>query len=728
MDIRELPVPTADYERLEILLHGQSEILEMISRGADLPAILEAIVQWVELQSNNNFFASILLMDDEGKRLLHGAAPGLPDEYNQAIHGCAIGPNTGSCGTAAYLAETVIVEDIETDVRWKDYRNLALPFNLRACWSTPLLTKDGKVLGTFAIYYTEPKKPSFDDLQIIRLVSRTAVIAIEHKTAEEERERLLKNEMQTEKRFRIMIEQAPVAIGVIKGRDLIIDNANEALLQLWGKDKSVIGKPLLAGLPEIAGQAFPDLLIGVINSGQPHYGYEAQARLKRNGEMEDGYFNYVYAPYYEDGVQTGVQIVASEVTQQVLAKKRLEESEKRFRNLVEEAPVATAIYSGREMIVSLANDAMLKLWGKDASIIGKPLHLGLPELKGQPFPQLLDDVFTSGKAYSDNEARADLVVDGVLQPFYFNFTYKPLRDINGNVYAILNMAVDVTQGYLSRREVEIQKERYRTLATELETRVQERTRDLQRANESLERSNAELAQYAYVASHDLQEPLRKIRVFSSLLKDRHELSVAADDLLSRIIASSERMSQLINDLLEFSRLLNTGRAFQATDLNEVLLNVTRDFELSIKEKNATITIGNLPVLEAVPLQMNQLFNNLLSNSLKFTHEDRKPHITVQAQKLSKEQVLNYRLQAGREYFEIIFSDNGIGFEPHYAEQVFEVFKRLHDKHAYPGSGIGLSLCRKIVDNHQGHMFATSEEGAGTVFHIILPQKTNHRSL
>lgn len=531
-----------------------------------------------------------------------------------------------------------------------------------------------------------------------------------------------RQEAQTEKRFRSMVEQAPVAMGILKGYDLTIDIANELLLQVWGKDRSVIGKPLLIALPELIGQPFLKLLHGVMQTGKAHYGYEALAMLERNGRMEAGYFNYVYAPYYEDGALTGVQVVANEITVQVLAKKQLEESERKFRNLVDEAPMATAIYSGREMIVSLANEAMLRLWGKDASVIGKALHLGLPELEGQPFLQLLDDVFISGQAYSAKDARADLVVDGVLQSFYFNYTYKPLRDMSGNVYAILNMAADVTDSVLARREIEQQEQRYRTLATELETRVQERTRDLQRANQSLERSNSELAQYAYVASHDLQEPLRKIRVFSSMIKELHELSTPAGELLHRVMSSAERMSQLINDLLEYSQLHDAGKAIQLTSVNDIVKNVMKDFELAIKEKNAVIEIGELPHIEMVPLHVNQLFTNLLSNALKFSREGVPLKITIHARELDEQAAAQFPLKHGKQYFEIVFADNGIGFEPEFASHVFEMFKRLNDRQSYPGSGIGLALCQKIVLNHQGYIFAESEEGKGTAMHIILPSK------
>ncbi len=261
--------------------------------------------------------------------------------------------------------------------------------------------------------------------------------------------------LDSEARFRSMIMQAPVAMGLLRGDQLVIESANEFILNLWGKEAHVIGKPLLEALPEIEGQAFPDLLAGVYQSGEPYYGYEVLARIFRNGRLEDGYFNFVYAPVRENsGTVSGILMVATEVTAQVQTRKELEESEKRFRNLMLDAPMATAVYAGPDMVIQLANDAMLSLWGKDASIVGKTLREAVPELDGQPFHQLLANVYTTGTVYQGAEDRTDLIVDGRLQTFYFNLTYKPLRDATGAVYAILNMAVDITYQVKARQQLQ----------------------------------------------------------------------------------------------------------------------------------------------------------------------------------------------------------------------------------------------------------------------------------
>ena len=195
-------------------------------------------------------------------------------------------------------------------------------------------------------------------------------------------------------------------------------------------------------------------------------------------------------------------------------------------------------------------------------------------------------------------------------------------------------------------------------------------------------------------------------------------------IVSKIMHSAKRMSGLIQDLLEFSRLLKSEALLQPVDLSAILVAVITDFELVIQKEEAVVDAMPFPVIEAVTLQMNQLFYNLIGNALKFIQKGSKPVIRIRNRQIPEAELgsLFPKFLPGRRYFEFTFSDNGIGFEPEYAEQIFEVFKRLHGRDLFPGTGIGLAMCRRIVANHQGHMFAESAPGEGSVFHIILPDR------
>jgi signal transduction histidine kinase len=239
----------------------------------------------------------------------------------------------------------------------------------------------------------------------------------------------------------------------------------------------------------------------------------------------------------------------------------------------------------------------------------------------------------------------------------------------------------------------------------------------------LEQSNYELEQYAYVASHDLQEPLRKIRIFGGLIRDRTEgqLDLVNQSYLQRLIEAAERMTNLINELLKFSRLFKQERQTKSINLNDVLQNVLKDFDLMIQEKKIRISAGQLPSIEANPLQMNQLFYNIIHNALKFSDSKEEGRIEISAQELSRADVKKHESLDNRfHYYEIVFKDNGIGFNQEFATQIFEIFKRLNEQHIYPGSGIGLALCRKITLNHHGVIWAEGREQQGASFHVILP--------
>lgn len=270
----------------------------------------------------------------------------------------------------------------------------------------------------------------------------------------------------------------------------------------------------------------------------------------------------------------------------------------------------------------------------------------------------------------------------------------------------------------------------RVMSEELEKLVDERTHELKEANVSLERSNNDLAQFAYVASHDLQEPLRKIITFSNRLRERFSslLPDGAKELIGKINNSAERMRNLIDDLLNFSRISRFDNKFVKVDLNEVLQDVLSDFDLLVQEKNAVIHIDRLPVIQAVPLHMNQLFHNLAGNALKFTSADVAPEISISCRALAENDLEKYpNLNASAPHYEITFRDNGIGFPQEFVDQIFVIFARLNEKENYPGTGIGLALCRKIVTNHHGEIYAESRENEGSVFYVILPAQQPGRS-
>src|SRR5665213_3579575 len=233
-------------------------------------------------------------------------------------------------------------------------------------------------------------------------------------------------------------------------------------------------------------------------------------------------------------------------------------------------------------------------------------------------------------------------------------------------------------------------------STELEKQVLERTFSLHEANADLINSNENLEQFAYIASHDLQEPLRKIRTFSSILQERFgaDLPGMAKELIIKIISSSERMSTLIREVLNFSKILHGDAVFEKTDLNVILSKVLDDFDLTITEKNAVIHHEQLPVIDGFPMQINQLFYNLIGNSLKFSKKETGAVITISSKKITKEELKKHKnLNQTLSYCKISFKDNGIGFEPQFSEQIFLIFHRLHGREHFSGTGIGLALCK-----------------------------------
>ncbi len=250
----------------------------------------------------------------------------------------------------------------------------------------------------------------------------------------------------------------------------------------------------------------------------------------------------------------------------------------------------------------------------------------------------------------------------------------------------------------------------------LETRVKRRTAQLEETNLHLQRSNQELQDFAYIASHDLQEPLRKIQAFGTILEEEYGTTLQdGHDYLTRMRSAAARMSTLIEDLLAFSRVTTQAKELEKIDLTEIVSGVLEDLETRIDETKGTVTINKLPVIQADPLQMRQLFQNLIGNALKFHRPEAAPDVTVNTKTITKGKV---------KFCEIRISDNGVGFDEKYLDRIFAVFQRLHDRNSYAGTGIGLAVCRKIVERHKGTITATSTPGKGSTFIITLPITQN----
>ena len=245
---------------------------------------------------------------------------------------------------------------------------------------------------------------------------------------------------------------------------------------------------------------------------------------------------------------------------------------------------------------------------------------------------------------------------------------------------------------------------------EVEKKVKERTHELQ--------------EFAYGVSHDLQEPLRKITAFGDRLRDKCAMQLSEDglDYLKRMQDAARRMSNLINDLLALSRVTTQAKPCVSVDLNTVVSEVLSDLEVLVEKSRGKVEVGSLPTIHADPTQMRQLFQNLIGNALKFRKQDVAPVIQIQAEPAARASSLNNDGENGHPLWQIKVQDNGIGFEDKYRDRIFEVFQRLHGRSEYEGSGIGLSLCRKIVSRHGGSISALGTPGAGATFLITLPEK------
>ncbi|MBB1287273.1 PAS domain S-box protein [Flavisolibacter sp. BT320] len=643
---------------------------------------------------------------------------------------------------------------------------------------------------------------------------------------------------------------APMIIGIVRGDDYIIDLANEGLLQVWGRTEDVIGKPLTVAIPELAQQGLTTLLNQVRTTGEAFYAYEYPITLVRHGREEVLYFDFVYKPFYENGTKgkaTGVISVGHDVTDKVLARKKLEEVTERlnFRNALFEAqnettPDGVLIVDAKGKII-LYNRRFAQIWNMPPEIIDSKdddaaLRHAMTMLKDpegflarvtelykakreKSYDQILfkdgrtierfgtsitaEDGLYYGWAwyfrdiserkkqeeeietqnvlirtitdnatstlfmmnakgyctfmnaagekmfgYSQEEIRSKPLhylihhhrPDGSFYPMEEcpldralpdNFDVRAHRDLffrkDGTSFPVSCAASPIFEDgvpvatVIEVRDITLELEAEQSLrrsAAELEQLVGERTQDLQQLNEQLQ-------QFTYAASHDLQEPLRKITFFLERLLSNIGPTLSENDkrIAERIEHTIRRMQGLIRDLLDYSNTTLGTIGFEEVALDQIVKEVLNDMEATILQSGAVINQHHLPSVKGDHRQLRQLFQNLISNALKYHKKELPPQVQISSKRVKGIETNTY-IKGERKndsFYLIEVKDNGIGFDPDDADRIFRLFQRLHGRSDYEGTGVGLAIVQKVVENHNGYIWAESKPGEGATFNVLLPE-------
>jgi signal transduction histidine kinase len=377
--------------------------------------------------------------------------------------------------------------------------------------------------------------------------------------------------------------------------------------------------------------------------------------------------------------------------------------------------------SGKAALKILLND-------HDFSLI--LMDVQMPELNGYETATIIYErdklrnipiVFITANNYDEDFMFKGYRMGGV------DYIYKPINS------ELLRAKVAVfVELYSKNQQLMLQEKKLLTANQFLQKEIEERKASEERVkllneqlvanNQSLKQMNEELDQFAYMASHDLQEPLRKIQVFSDKILRNNNFDPDSEKYFGKIINSSKRMQHLINNLLDFSRHTVSSNDFKKTPLNELVKNVLTELEVEIEKSNAHVNYENLPVVSAVPGLMQQLFYNLFSNAIKFRNPSVDLVIDVKAERMNAADLSKFmKYGSGKNYYKITVQDNGIGFDDKYSEDIFRVFKRLHSYQEFEGTGVGLSICKKIVEKHNGFIKAESKIDNGSTFIIGLPE-------
>ena len=674
----------------------QIQVLEKIAAGATLTQTFEAIIRMIQEQSPGTI-ASVLVLDPDGVHLRHGAAPDLPEDYNNAIDGAAMGPGVGSCGTAAFLGQRVIVSDIATDPLWANFKALALRHDLLSCWSEPILCSQGKVLGTFAMYHRHISEPTAEDLQSIRVAAHLAGIAIERERTEKARV-AAEQERGAAERERIAQERIAAAVRESEERYALAEQATNDGVWDWNPATgsnymSPQWKALLGfkndELPNLQTSFFsrihPDDVALVRESVRLHTEenrpYCVELRLRCKDESYRWFESRGEAVRDEAGKVVRMVGAMSDITERKRAEEELSLVSNRLRLATRAASIGVWDFDPVNNVL-IWDDQMFRVYGIPREKFSGAYEAWQATVHPEDLPREMERVQMALRGEKDFDSEFRIIwPDKSIH--YIKADASVFCDPSGTAIRMIGTNWDITAQKRAEEELA------HTVA-------------------ELARSNADLAQFASVASHDLQEPLRAVAGCVELLQRRchDKLDAQAAEWIRLTVEGAKRMQSLIRDLLAYSRVGSRGKSFEPTDAGAALELALVNLATAIRESGAVITHDPLPSLTADPTQLAQLFQNLIGNALKFCKE-RSPEIHVGA-----------RPEGGGWTFSV--RDNGFGIEPQYRERIFVIFQRLHTRTEYPGTGIGLAICQRMVERHGGRIWVESEPGKGSTFYFTIP--------
>jgi signal transduction histidine kinase len=464
-----------------------------------------------------------------------------------------------------------------------------------------------------------------------------------------------------------------------------------------------IGRKASDVWPDIWDAIHP-IILKVLNTGQPAWFEDRLIPIFRNNNLENVYWTFSYSAAYDNGKISGVVVTCMETTAAVMNRSRIER-----------------IVTDRTNELTASHQTVQELNAFFQNIIDlskEPLQVLKPVLRDG---KVIDFVFKfTNSAYA---AYADTTPEklqnrnvGEVFPGYFNtssFSSVAETFITGKANT-WEIHYDVDGLDLYNRMSAVRMDEYVVVHFTDFTELKNLQLELLKKISELERSNKNLEEFAHAVSHDLKEPVRKIKMFLSRLKFELdiELGTRADVTMNKIDSATDRMGALIDDLLSFSRMSMIPFKKEPVKLANHIAQVLDDLELEIQHKNAEIILNELPTVNGYPRQLQQLFQNLIANALKYSRPEVRPIVTITS---------NEKTIGGESFYVVDIRDNGIGFEPRFAEKIFQLFTRLHAKDEYSGSGIGLSIVKKVIENHNGKITAESSPGQGSTFSVYLPR-------